>query len=444
MAATPSKTNLLGLERPELEKFFGTLGAKPFHARQVMQWMYQRGVADFEAMTDLGKVLRTRLTECAEIGLPAVLGDQLSADGTRKWLLGVDAANGIETVFIPEGDRTPDDDAMPDVAAGRSREDAGPSANASGRRELPLVTRQSRSSATLEKVASQADAFACAPPAGRSREDAGPSANASGRYRGTLCISSQVGCAMNCSFCATGKQGFNRNLTSAEIIAQVLVAQRALGAARPITNVVFMGMGEPLANYRNLLPVLRILLDDFGYGLSKRRVTVSTSGLVPNLDKLASECDVALAVSLHAPNDVLRDELVPINQVHPLAELMAACRRYVANRDRSHVHVTFEYVMLEGVNDSLEQACELAALVRDIPCKVNLIPFNSFPGTRYRRSPQAVIDRFGEYLWRRGIVTITRRTRGEDIDAACGQLAGRVQDRIRRAQRHPSSTEALA
>lgn len=366
MAATPSKTNLLGLERPELEKFFGTLGAKPFHARQVMQWMYQRGIADFEAMTDLGKALRTRLTECAAISLPAVRGDQLSADGTRKWLLGMDAFNSIETVFIPDDGRA------------------------------------------------------------------------------TLCISSQVGCAMNCSFCATGKQGFNRNLTSAEIIAQVFVAQRALGAARPITNVVFMGMGEPLANYRNVLPVLRILLDDFGYGLSKRRVTVSTSGLVPNLDKLARDCDVALAVSLHAPNDALRDELVPINQVHPLAELLAACRRYVANKDRGHVHVTFEYVMLEGVNDGLEQARELAALVRDIPCKVNLIPFNSFPGTRYRRSPQPVIDRFGEYLWRQGIVAITRRTRGEDIDAACGQLAGQVQDRIRRVQRRPSSTEALA
>ena len=366
MATTTSKTNLLGLERPELEKFFGTLDAKPFHARQVMQWMYQRGVADFDSMTDLGKPLRTRLTECAEISLPAVLGDQLSADGTRKWLLGMDEFNSIETVFIPEDER------------------------------------------------------------------------------GTLCISSQVGCAMNCSFCATGKQGFNRNLTSAEIIAQVCVAQRALGAARPITNVVFMGMGEPLANYRNVLPVLRILLDDFGYGLSKRRVTVSTSGLVPNLDKLARDCDVALAVSLHAPDDALRNALVPINQVHPLAELMAACRRYVANKDRSHVHVTFEYVMLEGVNDSLAQARELAVLVRDIPCKVNLIPFNSFPGTRYRRSPQAMIDRFGEYLWSRGIVTITRRTRGEDIDAACGQLAGQVQDRIHRAERRPSSTEALA
>ena len=412
MAETASKTNLLGLERPALEAFFSARGEKPFHARQLMQWMYQRGVDDFAAMTDLGKGLRTKLAECAEIRLPRVLTDQLSADGTRKWLLGVDRFNGIETVFIPEGERTHDDDALINIAA-------------SG---LP----------------NPATAVACVPAAGRSSKG-GAAVSPPGRYRGTLCISSQVGCAMNCSFCSTGKQGFNRNLTSAEIIAQVLIAQRALGgAANPITNVVFMGMGEPLANYKNVLPALRILLDDFGYGLSKRRVTVSTSGLVPTLDRLSKECDVALAVSLHASNDALRNDLMPINKVHPLAELMAACRRYVVNKDRSHVHVTFEYVMLDGINDSLEQARELAALVRDIPCKVNLIPFNPFPGTQYRRSPQAVIDRFGELLWRAGIVTITRRTRGEDIDAACGQLAGRVQDRIHRGTRRRDSMEVTA
>jgi 23S rRNA (adenine2503-C2)-methyltransferase len=410
MAETATKKNLLGLERPALEAFFATLGEKPFRARQVMQWIYRRGVDDFNAMTDLSKGLRVKLLDCAEIKLPPILGDRLSADGTRKWLLGVDATNGIETVFIPEGDRLPG--------------------------EMPLTN------AALAATKDCANTVDCAPPAGRSPE-AGPSADASVRYRGTLCISSQVGCAMDCSFCATGKQGFNRNLSSAEIIAQVGIAQRALGASRAITNVVLMGMGEPLANYKNVLPVLRILLDDYGYGLSKRRVTLSTSGLVPNLDKLSGDCDVALAVSLHAPNDALRDELVPINRTHPLAELMAACRRYVANKDRSHVHVTFEYVMLDGVNDTLEQARELAGLVRDIPCKVNLIPFNPFPGTHYRRSPQAVIDRFAEYLWRQGIVTITRRTRGEDIDAACGQLAGRVQDRIQRAARR-ASMEALA
>lgn len=407
MAESSSKTNLLGLERPALEAFFAERGEKPFHARQVMQWMYGRGVGDFAAMTDLGKSLRTRLAECAEIRLPPVMRDELSADGTRKWLLGVDAFNGIETVFIPEGDRTLDD-------------------YSSMESELP----EHKNSMT---------AVACAPPAGRS-----PKGDASGRYRGTLCVSSQVGCAMNCSFCATGKQGFNRNLTAAEIISQVIIATRALGSTSAITNVVFMGMGEPLANYKNVLPVLRLLLDDYGYGLSKRRVTVSTSGLVPTLDRLSRDCDVALAVSLHAPDDTLRNQLVPINRTHPIAELLAACRRYIANKDRSHVHVTFEYVMLDGVNDTLAQARELAVLVRDIPCKVNLIPFNPFPETRYRRSLQAVIDRFAEYLWRQGIITITRRTRGEDIDAACGQLAGRVQDRILRTQRERKPMEVSA
>ena len=361
MSGTDAKTNLLSLERRALEAFFAGNGEKPFRARQIMQWIYHHGVADFDAMTDLGKPLRAWLRDGAEIRVPEVISEQFSDDGTRKWLLRMDAANNIETVFIPDEER------------------------------------------------------------------------------GTLCISSQVGCAMNCSFCATGKQGFNRNLSTAEIVGQVWVANQRLGATpgveRAITNIVLMGMGEPLANYRNVLPALDIFLDDFGYGLSKRRVTLSTSGLVPNLLKLAEECDVALAVSLHAPNDALRDVLVPINKVHPLAELMAACRHYVRSQDHRHVHVTFEYVMLDGVNDTLEQARELAELVRDIPCKVNLIPFNAFPGTRYRRSPQQVIDRFAEYLWQKGIVTVTRRTRGDDIDAACGQLAGKVQDRIRRGER---------
>ncbi|HEY3645838.1 MAG TPA: 23S rRNA (adenine(2503)-C(2))-methyltransferase RlmN, partial [Gammaproteobacteria bacterium] len=267
-----------------------------------------------------------------------------------------------------------------------------------------------------------------------------------GRERGTLCISSQVGCAMDCSFCATGKQGFNRNLTAAEIIGQVWMANQRLGAKpgtdRAITNIVFMGMGEPLANYKHVLTAIKVLVDDFGYGLSKRRVTVSTSGLVPTMDKLAEDCDVALAVSLHAPTDALRDVLVPINKVHPIEELMQACRSYVDSKDHRHVHVTFEYVMLEGVNDSLEHARQLVQVVKDVPCKVNLIPFNSFPGTQYRRSPQAAIDRFAEHLWQKGIVTITRRTRGDDIDAACGQLAGKVKDRIRRAERRGENLEA--
>ena len=367
MQAGNAKVNLLGLDRQALEAFFSRIGEKPFRARQLMQWIYHRGVTGFDAMTDLGKGLRLKLGECAEIRLPEVVEEQLSGDGTRKWLLRVDAGNSIETVFIPEPDR------------------------------------------------------------------------------GTLCVSSQVGCAMACTFCATGKQGFNRNLSSAEIIAQVWLANQRLGAVpgvqRAITNIVLMGMGEPLANYKHVLPALRIMLDDFGYGLSKRRVTVSTSGLVPNLNKLAGECDVALAVSLHAPNDALRDILVPINRIHPIAELMAACRNYVRDQDRSHAHITFEYVMLADVNDSLDHARQLVELVTDMPCKVNLIPFNPFPGAVYQRSSPEVIERFGEYLWKCGIVTITRRTRGEDIDAACGQLAGRVQDRIRRARRAPQQLE---
>ena len=250
---------------------------------------------------------------------------------------------------------------------------------------------------------------------------------------------------MDCSFCATGKQGFNRNLSAAEIVGQVWMANHQLGAKpgseRMITNVVFMGMGEPLANYKHVVTAIKVLLDDFGYGLSKRRVTVSTSGLVPNMYKLAEDCDVALAVSLHAPEDALRDVLVPINKVHPVAELMQACRDYVAAKDHRHIEVTFEYVMLAGVNDSLEHARKLAEAVKGVPCKINLIPFNSFPGTEYTRSPQATIDAFAKFLWQQDIVTITRRTRGDDIDAACGQLAGKVKDRIRRAERRADSLE---
>jgi 23S rRNA (adenine2503-C2)-methyltransferase len=363
-----AKMNLLDLDRNGLEAFFVQLGEKPFRARQVMQWVYHRGVADFDAMTDLGKGLREKLKQAAEVRVPEVVTEQLSDDGTRKWLLCMDAANSIETVFIPDDER------------------------------------------------------------------------------GTLCISSQVGCAMDCSFCATGKQGFNRNLSAAEILGQVWLANQRLGATpgtdRAVTNIVFMGMGEPLANYKHVVTAINVLLDDFGYGLSKRRVTVSTSGLVPNMYKLAADCDVALAVSLHAPNDALRDVLVPINKVHPIAELMDACRRYVDSKDHRHVHVTFEYVMLAGVNDSMEHARLLTDVVQGIPCKVNLIPFNSFPGTEYKRSPQAVIDRFAEYLWKHGIVTITRRTRGDDIDAACGQLAGKVKDRIRKEERRNRPLEA--
>ncbi len=259
--------------------------------------------------------------------------------------------------------------------------------------------------------------------------------------RGTLCVSSQAGCAMNCLFCSTGQQGFNRNLTSAEIIGQLWWAEHALRAQfgvtaeneRVISNVVLMGMGEPLQNLDALVPALRLMLDDNAYGLSRRRVTVSTSGLVRQIDKLAAECPVALAVSLHAPNDALRDRLVPLNRKHPLRDLMAACRRYLRHAPRDFI--TFEYVMLDGINDSAAHARELVALVREVPCKFNLIPFNPFPGSGLARSPAVRVREFAEVLAQAGIVTTTRRTRGEDIDAACGQLAGEVRDRTRRAGR---------
>ncbi len=253
------------------------------------------------------------------------------------------------------------------------------------------------------------------------------------KERGTLCISSQVGCALDCAFCSTAQQGFNRNLSTAEIIGQVWLANRELGwrtgEQRAITNVVLMGMGEPLANFRNVVPAIRILLDDLGFDISRRRVTLSTSGLVPQIYWLAEEVNCALAVSLHAPNDALRSELVPINRKHPIAELLEACWHYLDEQNGRSV--TFEYVMLDGVNDRPEHARELANLLRGHPAKLNLIPFNPFPGTTFRRSPMPVITRFRDELIRRGVLATIRRTRGDDIDAACGQLAGRVLDRTR-------------
>lgn len=350
---TSPRTNLLGLPMDDMIEFFAGLGEKPFRARQVMKWVYGRGVDDFSAMTDLSKDLRARLAETAELRLPEIGAVQDSDDGTVKWFLRTDEHQGIETVYIPE-----------------------------------------------------------------------PS-------RGTLCISSQVGCAMDCSFCATAQQGFNRNLTAAEIVGQVLIAKRMLEPGpddrRAITNVVLMGMGEPLANYRNVVPALKILIDDFGFELSRRRVTLSTSGIVPWIDKLAADCNVALAVSLHAPDDALRNELVPINRRYPIAELLDACWRYA--KAYSSRQVTFEYVMLDGVNDRPEHARELVALLRQRPAKVNLIPFNPFPGTAYRRSSEEAILRFRDLLLKGGVIATIRRTRGDDIDAACGQLVGRVLDR---------------
>ena len=265
------------------------------------------------------------------------------------------------------------------------------------------------------------------------------------RARGTLCISSQAGCALECSFCSTGRQGFNRNLSTAEIIGQLWIARNALlagGTGRPITNVVMMGMGEPLANFDNVVAAIELMLDDSAYGLSRRRVTVSTAGLVPAIDRLREACPVALAVSLHAPDDALRDALVPLNRKYPIRELLAACTRYVEKAPREFI--MFEYVLLDGVNDSAAQARALARLVRDIPCKINLIPFNPFPGTEYVRSAPEAIARFSEILYGAGYTVTVRRTRGEVIDAACGQLAGRVQDRTRRAARREAATGQAA
>lgn len=258
------------------------------------------------------------------------------------------------------------------------------------------------------------------------------------KNRGTLCVSSQVGCALNCSFCSTAKQGFNRNLSTAEIIGQVWLAVRELSSNqgahdKRVTNVVMMGMGEPLLNFDNVVSAMNIMMDDFAYGLSKRRVTLSTSGVLPDLERLREVSPVALAVSLHAPNDDLRNELVPINKKYPLKQLMALCKTYF--KDEPRRKVTFEYVMLKGVNDQKEHALQLIKLLKNVPAKVNLIPFNPFPMTQYERSPQESIDVFRDLLISHGINTITRKTRGDDIDAACGQLAGEVKDRTSRSSR---------
>ncbi len=355
MVAETEKTNLPGLPQAGLEQFFSVLGEKPYRARQLLKWIYQRGVTDFTAMTDFSKTLRNELGERATIEFPRVISKQDSIDGTVKWLMASGMGQAVETVFIPEPGR------------------------------------------------------------------------------GTLCISSQVGCALDCAFCATGAQGFNRNLTAAEIIGQVWHANQVLprraNGAYAVTNVVFMGMGEPLANYRNVVPSVELLLSDCAYGLSRRRVTISTVGIVPHIDRLGDECNVSLAVSLHASNDTLRNRLVPINKVHPMDELLEACWRYAAKH--ANRFITFEYVMLRGVNDALQHADELAAVLHGKPAKVNLIPFNSFPGTEFSRSAADTIMHFQNRLRRHGLVVTTRKTRGDDINAACGQLAGKVRDRVR-------------
>ncbi|HAU1272465.1 TPA: 23S rRNA (adenine(2503)-C(2))-methyltransferase RlmN [Legionella pneumophila] len=354
------KVNLLNYNYSQLRELLMAWDEKPFRAQQLFQWIHQVGICDFAQMTNLGKVLRSKLSQLACVDLPEIVACQKSADGTHKWLLKLECGNCIETVFIPEANR------------------------------------------------------------------------------GTLCVSSQVGCALNCSFCSTAKQGFNRNLSTAEIIGQVWLAARELSDNhgihdKKITNVVMMGMGEPLLNFDNVVSAMNIMMDDLAYGLSKRRVTLSTSGVLPEMERLREVSPVALAVSLHAPTDELRNELVPINKKYPLSQLISLCKQYF--KDEPRRKVTFEYVMLKGVNDQPEHASQLIKLLHNVPAKVNLIPFNPFPLTQYQRSSQETIDAFREKLMKHGINTITRKTRGDDIDAACGQLAGEVKDKTSRSQR---------
>ena len=357
------KTNLLGLSAVQLGDFFESVDEKRFRGTQVLKWMHQRGVVDFDQMTDLSRSLRDKLHQIAEIRLPAVVRQEDAEDGVCKWLVETGSGGCIETVYIPEGDR------------------------------------------------------------------------------GTLCVSSQIGCALDCSFCATGKQGFNRDLTAAEIIGQVWIAVNALDgfgaqSRRRVTNTVMMGMGEPLLNFDNVVAAMSLMMDDNGYGLSKRRVTLSTAGVVPMLDKLGDVIDVSLAISLHAPNDELRNQLVPVNKKYPIAMLLASANNYLAKQSDKRRKITIEYTLMDQINDRPQHAQELAELLVATPCKINLIPFNPFPNTEYRRVSNNSLYRFKEILVNAGYTVTVRTTRGDDIAAACGQLAGAVNDRTRRSERY--------
>ena len=370
-SATLRKLNLLDFDRAALGDYCEReLGEKRFRATQMFRALHQRGAHDVGAVGDLAKSLRVKVAAVAEVRALPVLQEHVSRDGTVKWLFDVGGGDAVETVFIPEVDR------------------------------------------------------------------------------GTLCVSSQAGCAVGCRFCSTGHQGFSRNLRTGEILAQLWHAEHAwrrrLASAQPpgastppqrvIDNVVLMGMGEPLQNYAQLVPALNVMLDDHGYGLSRRRVTVSTSGVVPMIDRLGDDCPVSLAVSLHAPNDALRDDLVPLNRKYPIQTLLDACVRYIERAPRDFI--TFEYCMLDGVNDSPVQARELLLLLKHrLHCKINLIPFNPFAQSGLICSPRERVTAFAKILQDGGIVTTIRKTRGDDIDAACGQLAGEVQDRTNAPQR---------
>ena len=357
--------NLFDYDLMSLEKSFVEMGEKPFRAKQVLKWVYHHGVTDFQLMTNLGKGLRDRLSELFRIQPPTIGTEQISSDGTRKWLITLDQVNSVETVFIPE------------------------------------------------------------------------------ENRGTLCISSQVGCPLDCRFCSTAQQGFNRNLSTAEIIGQVWLANRELGSfslgRRMVSNIVFMGMGEPLLNYDNVIKTISLLTGDLGFGLARRKVTVSTSGIIPKIDCLKTDSNVSLAISLHASNNMLRNEIMPINRYYPLAELLDACKRYTEHRDDEPI--TIEYVMLAGINDGQKDARNLVKCLQDLPAKVNVIPFNRFPGTNYQCSSIDTINAFRDYLMRAGIFTITRKTRGDDIDAACGQLVGKVAAKAARHQTRKHATQ---
>ena len=353
--AKTENLNLLNFDKKGLEAFFVDMGEKSFRASQILKWIHQEGITDFNLMNNLSKPLREKLSENCIVAAPEIVFEKIARDGTRKWLLQMDCGNRVETVFIPESGR------------------------------------------------------------------------------GTLCVSSQVGCSLACTFCSTAQQGFNRNLTVSEIIGQLFAAQQQLGHQGKITNVVMMGMGEPLLNFNNVVAAMNLMMDDFAYGLSKRRVTLSTSGVVPAMYRLTEACDVSLAVSLHSANNHLRDELVPINKKYPLNELLDACNHYVDSAPRRHI--TFEYVMLKGINDSDADARALIKLLKKISSKINLIPFNPFPGTDYECSDEMTISRFKGILTRSGMVATTRKTRGDDIDAACGQLVGQVKDKSRRSEK---------
>lgn len=362
MTDTTKKINLLGFSPKKLEEFFVSIGEKPFRSTQVLKWIHQFGASSFDEMTNISKALREKLSEVSEIREPEVLVQNISKDGTRKWVIQLDGGSAVEAVLIPENGRA------------------------------------------------------------------------------TLCVSSQIGCSLDCSFCSTGKQGFNRNLSAAEIIGQVRVAIRSFGPFDPsgnrrVTNVVLMGMGEPLMNFDNVVDAIHLMMEDNAYGLSKRRVTLSTAGVVPQIDKLGEVTDVSLAISLHAPNDELRDQLVPINKRYPINELVDACNRYMEGLNDKRV-ITVEYTMMAGINDHPSQAKQLVKVLKRLPCKLNLIPFNPFPNSGYERPNDDTIQAFKMVMVKAGIITTVRRTRGDDVDAACGQLVGQVTDRTRRSEKY--------